>query len=125
MSTKSIQSNTYIISDNTPQHLLDIGFHRTFDYDEQYVYNFPVLKYKKITTLRGKITVYTDSKEVKIDVFDINNHSIYAPFYNSEYKNREVIMEKINKNILSEFTKLGIKKKTNERKISDEQSSKI
>ena len=112
MSTKSIQSNIYIISDNTPQHLLDIGFHRVFDYDEQYVYNFPVLKYKKITTLRGKITVYTDSKEIKIDVFDISNHSIYAPFYNSEYKNREVIMEKINKNILSEFKKLGIKKKT-------------
>ena len=111
MKTKSIQSNTYIISDNSPQYLFELGFHRVFDYDEQYVYNFPVLKYKKMTTLRGKITVYTDSKEVKIDVFDINNHSIYAPFYNSEYRNREVIMEKINKNILSEFTKLGIKKK--------------
>ena len=125
MKTKSIQSNTYIISDNSPQYLFDLGFHRVFDHDEQYVYNFPVLKYKKITTLSGKITVYTDSKEIKIDVFDINNHSIYAPFYNSEYRNREVIMEKINKNILLEFTKLGIKKKTNERKISDEQSSKI
>ena len=120
MSTKSIQSNIYIISDNTPQHLLDIGFHRVFDYDEQYVYNFPVLKYKKITTLRGKITVYTDSKEIKIDVFDISNHSIYAPFYNSEYKNREVIMENINKNILSEFKKLGIKRKQKEKKSNNE-----
>lgn len=118
MSTKSIQSNTYIISDNSQQHLFDLGFHRIFTYDEEYIYNFPILKYKKITVLTGKITASIEDNRIKIDVLD--RGILYSPFYNNEYGNREVIMDKINKNILSEFKKLGIKRKQKEKKSNNE-----
>ena len=118
--TKSIQSNRYIISDNTPQHLIDLGFrkHINTDTEEEYRYNFTVLKYDNLTALRGRITVYTDTKEIKIDVMD-NNYGTYSPFYNVEYGNYDVILKKINKSILAEFKKLGIteykKKNKNEK----------
>ena len=107
--TKSIHSNKYIISDNTPQHLIDLGFrkHINTDTEEEYRYNFTVLKYDNLTALRGRITVYTDIKKIKIDVMD-NNYSTYSPFYNIECGNYDVILKKINKSILTEFKKLGI-----------------
>lgn len=62
--------------------------------------------------LCGRIIAYTDTKEIKIDVMD-NNYVSYRPFYNNniECGNYEPIMEKINKNILEEFKKLGIVEK--------------
>lgn len=106
----SIYQNTYIIQDNSPQHLLDLGFHKYYDSEERYVYNFTVLKYEKMVALRGRIIAYKDTKEIKIDVMD-NNYAIYAPFYDTEFGNYEPIMEKINNRILEEFKKLGIIKK--------------
>ena len=107
---KSIYSNKYIIKDNSSQHLLDLGFRRYYDSEERYIYNFIVLKYEKMIALRGRIIAYTDTKEIKIDVMD-NNYASYRPFYNVTCGNYEPIMEKINKNILEEFKKLGIIKK--------------
>ena len=115
---KSIYLNTYIIKDNSPQHLLDLGFRRYYDSEERFVYNFIVLKYEKMIALRGRIIAYTDTKEIKIDVMN-NNYASYRPFYNVECGNYEPIMEKINKNILEEFKKLGIVEYKNKKENTD------
>lgn len=106
---KSIHEDQYIISDNTVKHLLDLGFKYDND-DDKYTYTFPVLRYDKMTVLRGRITAYTDTNEIQVDVTD-NNFTLYAPFYNTEYGNYDVILNKINKSILNEFSKLKITKK--------------
>lgn len=111
---KSIHENQYIISDSNVKNLLDLGF-KYNETEEKYVYNFTVLKYEKMTVLRGRITAYTDTNEIRIDVMD-NNFTPYAPFYNIECGNYDVILNKINKVILNEFSKLKITKK-NERKV--------
>lgn len=98
---KSIHENQYIIPDNSAKHLLELGF--KYDSDEdKYIYNFSVL--------RCKVTVYTDTNEIQIDVTD-NNSMLYAPFYNIECGNYDVVLNKINKAILNEFSKLKITKK--------------
>lgn len=112
---KSIYEDRYIISDNTAGHLIDLGFKYDNDEDE-YIYKFTVLRYDKMTVLRGRIKAYTDTNEVRIDVMD-NNFTPYAPFYKIECGNYGTIMNKINKAILNEFSKLKIVKrkgKTNE-----------
>ena len=52
---KSIQQNKYKIDDNSPNHLIDIGFRKSYDVEEKYIYNFVVLKYEKMIALRGRI----------------------------------------------------------------------
>lgn len=106
---KSIHESKYIISDNSPQHLIELGFHKDCEQEEKYTYNFIVLRYERTTVLRGIITVHTDTNEVQIDVTD-NNYTAYAPFYNVEYGNYNDILNKINKAILKEFSKLKIVK---------------
>lgn len=104
----STYDNQYIISDNSAQHLLELGF--KYDNEENiYVYNFNVLRHEKTTVLRGKITAFTTSNNIHIDVTD-NNYIPYAPFYNIEYGKYDVILNKINKAILNEFSKLIISK---------------
>ncbi|MFG6322643.1 MAG: hypothetical protein K1W41_14530 [Lachnospiraceae bacterium] len=106
---KSIHEDQYIIFDNTAKHLLDLGF--KYDSDEdKYTYNFSALKYEKTTVLRGIITAYTNTDKIKIDVKD-NNFIPYAPFYNIECGNYDVILNKINKAILNEFSKFKISKR--------------
>lgn len=110
---KSIHENQYVISDNTAEHLIGLGF--KYDNDEdKHVYTFPVLRYDKMTALRGRITAYTDTNEIQVDVTD-NNFTPYAPFYNIECGNYDVVLNKINKVILNEFSKLKITKKYKER----------
>lgn len=106
---KSIHENRYIISDNTTKHLLGLGF-KYDDSEEKYVYKFIVLKHDKTTVLRGRITVYADTKEIQIDIVD-NNFAPYAPFYSVECGNYDVVLNKINNAILNEFSKLKITKK--------------
>lgn len=106
---KSTHENQYIISENTAKHLLDLGFKYDNDEDE-YTYTFPVLRYDKMTVLKGRITAYADTDEIQIDVTD-NNFIPYAPFYSVECGNYDVILNKINKAILNEFSKLKITKK--------------
>lgn len=106
---KSIHEEQYIISNNTAVYLIDLGFKYDSN-EEKYVYNFPVLKYEKMTVLRGRITAYTDTNDIRIDVMD-NNFTPYASFYNIECGNYDVILNKINKAILNEFSKLNITKK--------------
>ena len=105
----SIHENNYIISDNTAKKLLDLGF-KYDETEEKYVYNFPVLRHEKITVLRGRIIAYTDTNKIQIDVMD-NNFAPYAPFYNIECGNYDTIMNKINRAILNEFSKVKIVKR--------------
>ena len=107
---KSIHENKYIISDNSPQHLTKLGFRKDSEQEEKYAYKFTVLRYEKMTVLRGKIAVRSDTNEVQIDVTD-NNYTPYAPFYNVEYGNYDDILNKINEAILNEFSKLKIANK--------------
>lgn len=108
---KSIFGNEYIIEDNKPQRLVSLGFHKCrTEEDNEYRYNFTVLIHDNLVSLRGVITAFINTKEIKIDVFD-NNGYPYAPFYYIKYGNYDAIMKTINKSILAEFNKLGIKKK--------------
>lgn len=105
---KSMHEDRYVISDNTAGHLINLGFKYDNDEDE-YIYIFSVLRYNKMTVLRGKIKAYTDTNEIRIDVMD-NNFIPYAPFYNIECGNYDIILNKINNAILNEFSKLKIAK---------------
>ena len=91
--------------------LVKLGFRKVRNIvDDIWEYRFPVYKYNnKITTIEGVITVSLSTEKVLIDVY--SNGYAYAPFYNNEYGNYEPIMNIINKNILKEFNKLGIKEK--------------
>ena len=106
---RSAHENQYIISENTTKHFLDLGFKCDND-EDKYTYTFPVLRYDKTTVLRGRITVYADTKEIQIDIVD-NNFAPYAPFYSVECGNYDVVLNKINNAILNEFSKLKITKK--------------
>lgn len=115
-----INKTTYIIQDNSTQHLLDLGFRKYYDSEGTYIYNFHILEYDNMVALIGRILAYTDDNEIKIDVMD-NNYVLYRPFYNLETGNYKPIMDKINKSILKEFKKLGIvkQKETKEQKGND------
>lgn len=115
---KSIHEDQYIISDNTAGHLIDLGFKYDNNEDE-YIYKFPILRYEKMIVLRGKIKAYTDTNKVQIDVVD-NNFTPYAPFYNIEYGNYDVVLNKVNKAILNEFSKLKITKKNEKKDMKNE-----
>lgn len=115
---KSIHDNQFVISDNSIKHLLDLGFRYDND-EERYTYNFSIMKHEKIIVLRGRVSVYTDTNEIQIDVMD-NNFILYAPFYNTECGNHDVILNKINKAILNEFSKLKITKINGKRDMVNE-----
>ena len=108
---RNIKSKDYYIENNTYKNLLELGFHKYYDGDESYIYRFGVLGHERMTALYCKITAYADGDDIKIDVYDCNN-STYAPFYNDDCGNHEIILKKIHNNIFKEFKKLGIKKRT-------------
>ena len=97
--------------------LTKLGFRKVRNIaDDIWEYRFPVYKYNsKIITIEGVITVSLSTEKVLIDVY--SNGYAYVPFYNNEYGNYEPIMDIINKNILREFNKLGIKEKKKKNKI--------
>lgn len=113
---KSIHENQYIISKNTADHLLNLGF-KYDESEEKYVYNFTVLRHEKMTVLRGKIIACIETDKIQIDITD-NNFNPYAAFYNIEFGNYDVILNKINKAILNEFSKLNIAKKNTKKGIN-------
>lgn len=113
---KSIYGNQYIISDNSKQHLLDLGFKYCVT-EETYTYNFTILRYEKMTVLRGRIIANTETNNIQIDVTD-NNYIPYAPFYSIEYGNYDVVLNKINNAIINEFSKLNITKKIRKKDIA-------
>ncbi len=83
-----------------------------FRYDhsvDDYTYIFPVYKYKGIVpTIYCKLGVDEETKIVWFNVCD-DNDRLYAPYYNDEY-GKNLIVQDIEKIIIKEFKKLGVKK---------------
>lgn len=72
-----------------------------------YYYTFPIIA----SVLIGKITIYPPCKNIKCDVYDICNNTLYAPYYYIEYGIYNTLLTKIDKAFLSEFKKLGVKER--------------
>ena len=84
-----------------------IGFH--FDpILQEYVYKFPVYKYKNKPTIICKLGINEEINEVWFNVYKING-DLYTGYYNREY-GKSKIYPVIDKNIIKELKKLGAKK---------------
>ena len=116
---KSIHENQYKISDNSARSLLDLGF--KYDTEEdKYVYNFAVMKHEGITVLSGRITAYTATKKIQIDVTDNDYNIPWVPLNSIECGNYDVVLNRINKAILNELSKLKITKTNGKRDMANE-----
>lgn len=109
---RSINNRAFYIKDNSPKNLIKLGFDSKEKHDdyECFTYRFPILKYQNITTLLCELTVFTDDKKVRINVYDGLNKP-YARFYHNEFGNADAIITTINNNILAKLKKLGISEK--------------
>jgi len=105
---------TWNITNNDQKFLINQGFylHKKDGHDGFYTYRFPVHKYKKYTTLECKLILIEGETSIKIDVYD-ESGAFYNPFYFVEYGDYGDIVYSINKKILAEFRKLGIKEDKN------------
>lgn len=72
--------------------------------DGVFIHEFPVYKWNGFITIKGRFTIYDDSNEVMIDVYQEDGRP-YAPYYHSE--DSEVMMIVLS-NIRKECKKLNI-----------------
>lgn len=97
----------------TKKWLLQNGFqyNRLFSSEESevYTYRFPVYQYGEFITLECELMVDRSSGEVKVNVYDYNTRSRYAPFYAYQCRNARPILTKIQKRIQRKMKTLGIK----------------
>lgn len=119
----TIVNTRYIKKDVTKEWLQLHGFkYNSIFSDEEsdaYTYRFPVHKYGLFTILECEILIYINTGEVKINVYDYNTRSKYAPFYYKEYGNNTLVSS-IEKKILSELKRLKIfKYKRNNKHAND------
>ena len=83
-----------------------IGFR--YDYIlRDYVYEFPVYKYKKKPLITCKLGIDTDNYEVWFGVYD-SKGTLYAPYYDREFSTNNLVLKVVEKNIKKEFKKLGV-----------------
>lgn len=80
---------------------------------EAYTYRFPVYKYGDFVTLDCEFIILLKTGEVRINVYDYNTRSRYAPFYSCEYGNYDKVLTIINEKIERELDKFGIGRKDN------------
>ena len=73
-----------------------------------YSHTFIILKYNKIPIISGELTWYKNDNKLYSDVYDVQNSSLYAPYYNKEYGNYDAILKKIENIILKEIKSLGL-----------------
>lgn len=101
----------------TQKWLVANGFKYSKDYSnkesDSYIYIFPVHKYKLMSLLECALVVYTDNGDVIVKVQDAKTKEPYSQFYYDSQGNHKNFIEKIEKIILEEFTKLGIKEVNN------------
>lgn len=105
-----MNNKKYKIKDCTVEKLLALGFRKTFSTGEdceEYKYRFPVHKHNNRMVLECELTIDSKTGDVLINVYD-NNKNIFIAFYNREFGDYSVILNKIQKNILTEFKKLDI-----------------
>lgn len=73
-----------------------------------YSIRFPVLKYKKQTTLECELTIELQTGNVIINVFNYRTRDQYAPYYYVEYGKYDTL-ETIHNEINKYINKFGIK----------------
>lgn len=110
---ENIAYTTYKKEKVTKKWLLQNGFqfNRLFSSEESEVYTcrFPVYEYGEFITLECELMVDRSTGEVKINVYDNNTRSRYAPFYVYQYGSARPILTKIHKRIKRKIKALGIK----------------
>lgn len=96
----------------TKDELYSKGFHynklMSDDVTDYYSLRFPVLKYKKMTTLECELTVELQTGAVVLNVFNYGTNDIYVPYYNNQYGQYETL-DIINAAIKTQMKKFGAK----------------
>lgn len=97
------------------------GFRYSKEYSDKdsdaYTYVFPVHKYKIFSLLECVLIVYTDNGDVVVKVQDVKTKEPYPQFTYDSQNNHKKFIEKIEKVIMTEFTKLGIEEIDNRIKL--------
>ena len=76
---------------------------------DYYTLRFPAYKYKNTSVIDCELTIELESGEVRINVFNSNTKTTYAPYYNNYYGGENKVLDAVNKNIESMLRKLGVK----------------
>ncbi len=102
--------NTYRMMDTGKGHLKKCGFRWhsavTGQNTSNYIYTFPLVKYKKYPCVVCEIVVTRNTGEVICNVYD-SSHNLYFPFYTDFFLYRKR-KERMNQRIKKEFKRLGI-----------------
>ena len=113
----SILQYQYFKDTITKEWLLSNKFYRWKVYEDEtcnpYIYKFPVCVDGNIQTLECIFKIFVDFDhygEITINVIDSNTGENYFPFYHVEYGNYDILINSINKKIVKELDKLGIRK---------------
>ena len=69
---------------------------------------FPVLKYKKTTTLECEMSVELQTGDIVMNIFNSGTNDIYAPYYNRKYGEYETI-DSIDRSIELQLKRIGAK----------------
>lgn len=75
-----------------------------------YSYKFPLYKYKAKTLIECEIIVFSDTKDVRINIIDIDNGSLYSGYY-TDYSGYDFMKNILNRKIDNKLKYLGIKEK--------------
>lgn len=86
----------------------ELGFRYNFDLDD-FIYEFPVYKFKGRTSIICKLGVDNETNDVWFNIYDISGY-LYPAYYNRKY-GKSKIVSIIDKNIEKELIKLGVKEK--------------
>ena len=77
-------------------------------YEENaYSYRFPVHKSGGYVTLECEITVFEQSGNITLNVFEYGTRNKYAAFYCNEY-GKNLVLDSVNEKITSELKRFGI-----------------
>lgn len=87
----------------SPQQMKELGFKYDFQLQD-YIYEFPVYKYKNIPSIICKLGIDEDTHKIWLNVYDANG-GLYTSYYDREY-GKSNIVSIIDKNIEKEIKKL-------------------
>lgn len=77
--------------------------------DTCFVKRFPVYTSGTFISLECKLSIWFPSGRVAYSIEDSNSKGVYAGYYDREYGNHEDIINKVDKAVIREFNRLGIK----------------
>ncbi len=102
--------NTYRMMDTSKGHLMECGFQWHSAVTDQntsnYIYSFPLVKYKKYPCVVCEIVVTRNTGEVICNVYN-GNHNLYVPFY-TNFPIYNKVKRNLNNKIKRKFKKFGI-----------------